>query len=292
VRALLSQGRQVRVFDNLSTGKMENLAGLDGHIDMRVGDLRDPSAVLDAARDVDVIFHEAAFVSVPQSMLEPETCFDVNVRGTENLLEAARRQGVRRVVFASSAAVYGDSEDLPLREDAVTRSLSPYAASKRINEILADLYTRAFGVEVVGLRYFNVFGPRQNPDSVYAAAVPIFIRRLINGQPMVIYGDGLQTRDMIYVGDVVRANLMAEAAPDAPGRAFNVCTGIELTVRALTDMLLELFPGAPQTQYAPPRAGDIYKSVGSPHLAEAALGFLAETPLLEGLRETVAWMRR
>jgi UDP-glucose 4-epimerase len=180
VRALLSQGRQVRVFDNLSTGKMENLAGLDGHIDMRVGDLRDPSAVLDAARDVDVIFHEAAFVSVPQSMLEPETCFDVNVRGTENLLEAARRQGVRRVVFASSAAVYGDSEDLPLREDAVTRSLSPYAASKRINEILADLYTRAFGVEVVGLRYFNVFGPRQNPDSVYAAAVPIFIRRLIN----------------------------------------------------------------------------------------------------------------
>lgn len=291
-RALLAQGRQVRVFDNLSTGKMENLAGLEGQIDMRVGDLRDPAAALDATQNVDVIFHQAAFVSVPQSMREPETCFDINVRGTENLLEAARKNGVRRVVFASSSAVYGDSPDQPLREDAPTRSLSPYAASKRINEIQADLYTRAFGVEVVGLRYFNVFGPRQNPDSVYAAAVPIFIRRLLHGQPMTIYGDGLQTRDMIYVGDVVRANLLAAGAADAPARAFNVCTGIELTVRDLTNMLLELFPGAPQTQYAPPRAGDIYKSVGSPRLAESALGFRAATPLLEGLRETVAWMRR
>ncbi len=292
VRALLAQGRQVRVFDNLSTGKMENLAGLEGQIDMRVGDLRDPSAVLDATRDVTLIFHEAAFVSVPQSMQEPEACFDVNVRGTESLLEAARKHGVRRVVFASSSAVYGDAETLPLTEDVPTRSLSPYAASKRINEIYADLYTRAFGVEVVGLRYFNVFGPRQNPDSVYAAAVPIFIRRLLNGQPMTIYGDGLQTRDMIYVGDVVRANLLAAESPHAPGQAFNVCTGIQLTVRDLTDMLMELFPGAPQTVYAPPRAGDIYHSVGSPQRAAQLLGFRAETPLLEGLRETLAWMRR
>ncbi len=292
VRALLAQGRQVRVFDNLSTGKMENLAGLEGQIDMRVGDLRDPSAVLDATRDVTLIFHEAAFVSVPQSMQEPEACFDVNVRGTESLLEAARKHGVRRVVFASSSAVYGDAETLPLTEDVPTRSLSPYAASKRINEIYADLYTRAFGVEVVGLRYFNVFGPRQNPDSVYAAAVPIFIRRLLNGQPMTIYGDGLQTRDMIYVGDVVRANLLAAESPHAPGQAFNVCTGIQLTVRDLTDMLMELFPGAPQTVYAPPRAGDIYHSVGSPQRAAQLLGFRAEPPLLEGLRETLAWMRR
>ncbi len=291
VRALIARGERVRVLDNLSTGKMENLAGLEGQFEMLTGDLRDPDAVQAAVQGVDLIFHEAAFVSVPQSMQEPQVCFDVNVRGTENLLEAARKAGVRRVVFASSAAVYGDSDDLPLREDAPTRSLSPYAASKRIDEVLADLYTRAFGLDVVGLRYFNVFGPRQNPDSVYAAAVPIFIRRLLGGQPMVIYGDGLQTRDMIYVGDVVQANLLAAQSPEAAGQVFNVCTGIELTVRALTDMLLALFPGAPQTQYAPPRAGDIYKSVGSPKHAEQVLGFRAQTPLINGLRETVAWMR-
>lgn len=291
VRALIVRGHRVRVLDNLSTGKMDNLSGLEGRFEMQVGDLRDPAAVQAAVQGVGLVFHQAAFVSVPQSMLEPDTCFDVNVRGTERLLEAARKAGVRRVVFASSAAVYGDSDDLPLSEHAVTRSLSPYAASKRIDEIYADLYTRAFGLEVVGLRYFNVFGPRQNPNSVYAAAVPIFIRRLLNGQPMTIYGDGLQTRDMVYVGDVVRANLLAAQAPGAPGQAFNVCTGIELTVRDLTNMLLELIPGAPQTQYAPPRAGDIYKSVGNPRLAESVLGFRAEVPLLEGLRETVAWMR-
>lgn len=291
VRALVARGERVRVFDNLSTGKMENLTGLEGQIEMQVGDLRDPAAVRAAVQGVELIFHEAAFVSVPQSMQAPEACFDVNVRGTETLLEAARQQGVRRVVFASSAAVYGDSDDLPLREEALTRSLSPYAASKRINEIYADLYTRAFGVEVVGLRYFNVFGPRQNPDSVYAAAVPIFIRRLLNGQPMTIYGDGLQTRDMIYVDDVVRANLLAAQTPQAAGQIFNVCTGVELTVQHLTEMLLSLFPGAPKTEYAPARAGDIYRSVGSPQRAAAVLGFRAETPLLDGLRETIAWMR-
>jgi UDP-glucose 4-epimerase len=295
VQALLARGDNVRVLDNFSTGKRENLPIMqvaDVRYELFEGDLRDAALVQRAVKDVEVIFHEAAFVSVPQSMDEPQTCFDVNVRGTEILLEAARKAGVRRVVFASSAAVYGDADALPLEESTPLRSLSPYAASKQIKEIYADLYTRAFGLEVVGLRYFNVYGPRQRPDSMYAAAVPIFVRRMLDNKPITIFGDGGQTRDLIYVGDVVRANLIASVHPAGPGRAFNVCTGIETRLLDLVDILVELFPGAPATEFTAPRPGDIYRSVGSAQAAAQALGFRAETSLLEGLKATVEWMRR
>jgi nucleoside-diphosphate-sugar epimerase len=294
VQTLLDRGAHVRVLDNFSTGKRENLPVTQNGIlryELIEGDLRDLDVVHNAVKDIDIIFHEAAFVSVPQSMQEPQACFDVNVHGTENLLEAARKAKVRRVVFASSAAVYGEADAWPLEEATPLSSLSPYAATKQIKEIYADLYTRAFGLDVVGLRYFNVYGPRQRPDSMYAAAVPIFVRRMLDNKPITIFGDGGQSRDLIYVGDVVRANLIASEHPAAPGKIFNACTGRETRLLDLIDILVELFPGAPAPEFTAPRAGDIYRSVGSAEKAAQAIGFRAETSLLEGLKATVAWMR-
>lgn len=289
--ALLERGGQVRVFDNFSTGKRENLESIASQIEVLEADLRDRAAVEQAVKGVDVIFHEAAFVSVPQSMQEPEECFDVNVTGTSALFETARRAGVRRIVFATSAAVYGDTTDWPLREDSTLRPLSPYAASKRVDEIYGQLYTTALGLDVVALRYFNVYGPRQRPDSMYAAAVPIFIRRLLDGQPITIFGDGGQTRDLINIRDVVRANLTAAEHDAAPGQVFNICTGIETRILDLVEVLQGLFPSAADPVFADPRAGDIYRSIGSPMKAAELMGFRAQVGLDDGLREAVEWMR-
>jgi UDP-glucose 4-epimerase len=291
VRKLLENGWQVRVLDNFSTGKKENLYGLSDRLEVRAGDLRDSAAVKESVRGVEVIFHEAAFISVPQSMEQPIECFDVNVRGTENLLQAAREAGVRRVVIASSAAVYGDTEIIPLSEDLPTRCLSPYAASKNINEIFASLYTRAFDFEVTCLRYFNVFGPRQRPDSQYAAAIPIFIHSCLEDKPITVYGDGGQTRDLVFIDDIVQANLIAAVHPAAPGQVFNICTGHETRLLDLIEELQDLFPNAPEPVFADPRPGDIYRSVGSPLRAYKELGFHALTSLADGLKATVEWMR-
>ncbi len=203
----------------------------------------------------------------------------MNVTGTASLLQAAHKYGVRRVVFASSAAVYGDLDALPLVEETPLRPLSPYAASKRVDEIYGQLFTTSFGLEVVGLRYFNVYGPRQRPDLQYAAAVPIFIRRLLEKQPITIFGDGGQTRDLIFVGDVVRANLLASVHPAAPGQVFNICTGLETRIIDLVEVLQDLFPDAPAPGFADPRLGDIYRSIGSPRLAAEKLGFSAMYPV-------------
>ena len=296
VRALLKQGASVRVLDNFSSGKRENLSGLEnlkngGRLDIREGDVRDASAVADAVRGVEIIFHEAAFVSVPESMEKPQDCFDVNITGTSVLFEAARKAGVRRAVIASSAAVYGDSDALPLVEDTPLKPMSPYAVSKRVDEMYAALYTQSFGFEVATLRYFNVYGPRQRPDSMYAAAVPIFIQRMIDNKPVTVFGDGGQTRDLIFVGDVVRANLIASEHPEAPGKIFNVCTGEETRLLDLLDVIHKIFPSAPDHIFAEPRAGDIYKSLGSPARAEKVIGFKAQTKLADGLKETAEWMK-
>ena len=290
VRTLLERGDTVRVLDNFSTGKRENLTGLD--IDLVEADLCDASRVTQACRGIDVIFHEAAFVSVPQSMQEPTVCFDVNVTGTASLFEAARKARVRRIVFATSAAVYGDSEDYPLTEETALRPLSPYAASKRVDEIYGQLYTTSFGLDVVALRYFNVYGPRQRPDSMYAAAVPIFIRRLLEDKPITIFGDGGQTRDLIYVGDVVRANLIAAEHPAAPGGIFNICTGVETRILDLVEVLQDLFPSAPEPQFTEPRPGDIYRSIGTPKKIMDTLGFEPQVSLADGLYEAVEAMRK
>lgn len=296
VRALLEQGQAVRVLDNFSSGKRENLEGLNlskngRRFEVLEGDVRDASVVAQAVRGVDVVFHEAAFVSVPESMEKPQDCFDVNVTGASTLFEAAHKAGVRRIVIASSAAVYGDSDALPLKEDTPLRPLSPYAVSKRVDEMYAALYTQSFGLEVAALRYFNVYGPRQRPDSMYAAAVPIFIRGLRAGKAVTVFGDGGQTRDLIFVGDVVRANLIASEHPSAAGKIFNICTGESTRILDLLDVLYKLFPDSPSPVFAPPRPGDIYKSLGSPAYAGETIGFQAQTSLADGLKETVHWMR-
>jgi len=291
VHTLLDQGADVRVLDNFSTGKRENLSGLAGRLDVLEGDVRDQAAVEKAVRDVDIVFHQAAFVSVPESMQKPQICFDVNVTATVALFDAARAAGVQRVVVASSAAVYGESDALPLKETTQTQSLSPYAASKRTIEIYAQLYTQALGLDVVALRYFNVYGPRQRPDSMYAAAVPIFVRRLLDGKPVTIFGDGGQTRDLINIRDVVRANLIAAEHPNAPGQVFNVCTGQETRILDLLEVLFDLFPDVQEPVFVDPRSGDIYRSVGSAEFIAQTLGFRAEVNLEEGLKETVAWMQ-
>ena len=291
VRGLLGRGDSARVFDNFSTGKMENLAGLNSALEICEGDLRDQRALAEAVKGVDYLFHQAAFVSVPQSMEEPEVCFEINVKGTLNVLEAAREAGIRQVVLASSAAVYGESQDLPLKEGADLGVLSPYAASKQINEVYAGLYTRSFGLPVVALRYFNVYGPRQSPDSDYAAAIPIFIRRLLEGHPPVIFGDGSQRRDFVFVSDVVRANLLAAECAQAAGRTFNICTGTEVSILDLVETLSQIIPGASQPEFGPPRPGDIYRSLGDPGRAARVMNVRAEVNLAEGLAQTLQWMQ-
>ncbi len=296
VRKLLEQGDSVRVLDNFSTGKRENLEEVarqfnGDRFEVIEGDLRDAARVEEAVRNVEVIFHEGAFVSVPQSLEEPQTCFDVNITGTSRLLDKARAAGVRRAVLASSAAVYGNADAFPLVEETLPQPLTPYAVSKRVKEMYAELFTSSFGLEVVALRYFNVYGPRQRPDSMYAAAVPIFARRLLDGKPVTVYGDGGQSRDLINVRDVVRANLIASEHAHAPGKIFNICTGIETRLLDLLEIMHELIPNVPPPQFTAPRAGDLYRSVGSPQKAIDVLGFHAEVPLVDGLKETIDWMR-
>src|SRR5512138_393215 len=296
VETLLEQGESVRVLDNFSTGKRENLEVLTAQfgvsrLEIIEGDIRNAARVGEAVRGVDVIFHEAAFVSVPQSMQEPQPCFDINLTGTSQLFEAARKAGVRRAVVASSAAVYGESDALPLVEETPLQPKSPYAVSKRVNEMYAELFTGAFGFEVVALRYFNAYGPRQRPDSIYAAAVPIFARRLLDNKPVTVFGDGGQTRDLINVRDIVRANLIAAEHPNATGKVFNICTGIETRLLDLLDVMYELLPNAPKHEFAAPRAGDIYRSVGSPQKAADVMDFRAQVSLADGLYDVVQSMR-
>jgi UDP-glucose 4-epimerase len=292
VAALLKRGTTVTVLDDFSTGKRQNLASTvtspgAGHLRVVEGDVRDPRAVKEAVESADVVFHQAAFISVPESMEHPQECFDVNIMGTSVLLEACRGADVRRVVLASSAAVYGDSDALPLSEEGGTRPLSPYAASKLVTETFATLYTRSLGLEVSVLRYFNVYGPRQRPDTQYAAAIPIFIERLRSKRAPTVFGDGTQTRDLIFVGDVVRANLLVAEHPGAAGEVFNVCTGAPTSILDVLAVLSSLLPAAPKPVFEAKRPGDIWASVGDPSKAEAVLGFRAESSLTEGLKETL-----
>ncbi len=289
VEELLHQGHTVRVLDNFSTGTRKNVELFQGKVEVLEGDLRNTETVKAAVQDMEQIFHLAAFISVPQSMADPEACFAVNVGGTFSLLEAARLAGARKVVISSSTAVYGDTDVFPTTEETPLQPLSPYAVSKQVNELYAHLYTKVMGLPVTSLRYYNVYGPRQRPDSDYAAAIPIFVRQLAAGEPITIFGDGKQSRDFIFVKDVVHANLLA-AGSDTAGESFNVCTGHETSMIDLLEELSELVPHPPQVRFEAARPGDIYRSVGSTKKAAAALGFRAETSLANGLAQTVEWM--
>ena len=291
VDALLARGDIVRVLDNFSTGKRENLQHNIEKIQLLTGDLRDSEVLREAVQGVDYIFHQAAFVSVPQSMEDPDSCFDINVNGTGKLLAAARTAGVKRVVLASSAAVYGENEAVPLSEDEEPDPLSPYAASKSINEIYARLFTKHLGLNVVALRYFNVYGPRQNPASDYAAVVPIFIKILEDEGEPVIFGDGLQTRDFVYITDVVQANIQASESVKAPGKVFNICSGQEISLLDLIEKLSTIYNRKILPSFQEARPGDIYRSLGNPNKARDILEFSSATSIIDGLDETAAWMR-
>ncbi|RME75172.1 MAG: SDR family oxidoreductase, partial [Chloroflexi bacterium] len=287
VEALLERGFAVRVLDNLSTGHRENLAAVQGRIEFIEGDIREPETAARAVDGVSLVFHLAAVVSVPWSMAHPLETEQVNTAGTLCLLEAAQKAGVRRLVFSSTCAVYGDDPTLPKTEAMPPAPVSPYAVSKLAAEGYCRIFAAALGLETVVLRYFNVFGPRQDPSSPYSGVISIFVDRLRRGQPVTIYGDGEQTRDFVYVGDVAQANLRAALAPDVSGQIFNIGTGRAVTVNHLFAVLSGLLNYPHPPRYEPPRAGDIRHSYADPSLARSRLGWSAQVAFEEGLRRLV-----
>jgi UDP-glucose 4-epimerase len=286
VEGLLDAGWRVRVLDDLSTGRESNLAERRDHIEWVRGDVRDADTVAAAVEGVEVVFHQAALPSVPLSLAEPLRTHSVNTEGTLRVLEAARRGGVRRVVYAASSSAYGDTKELPKREDMRPRPRSPYALQKYCGEVYCRLYAELHGLETVALRYFNVFGPRQNPDSEYAAVVPRFLRAAAAGEPAWIHGDGKQTRDFTYVQDAVRANLLAADAPRASGAVVNVAAGASSSVLDLWRAVCEIVGRRIEPRHERAREGDVRDSLADLTRAGELLGYSPGVPLREGLRRT------
>jgi len=294
VRALIGVGRKIRVLDDFSTGKRENLADVLEQIELVEGDIRDRTTVEAAIRDTDVVFHQAALPSVPRSIEDPIASNEVNVTGTLNVLVAAERAGVRRVVYASSSSAYGANPELPKREEMTPNPLSPYAVSKLTAEQYGRVFYRIYGLETVALRYFNVFGPRQDPESPYSAVIPKFIGWLERGESPRIEGDGEQTRDFTYVDNVVRANLLAAEAPNVGGEVFNIACNGRVSINELATKLSEMIsPNAPiQAIHEEARPGDVKHSLASIDKAERILGYAPVVGFDEGLKRTVEWFRR
>jgi nucleoside-diphosphate-sugar epimerase len=287
VEALLARGRRVRVLDDLSSGRREFLPA-DPALDLVVGDLRDPEALRRALAGVDVVFHQAALRSVPRSVEDPLAYHDVNATGTMRLLLAARDAGVRRLVFASSSSVYGDQPVLPLHEEMRPEPVSPYGASKLIGEHYCANFTRHYGLETVSLRYFNVFGPRQDPNSEYAAVVARFILAALRGEPLEIHGDGQQTRDFTFVANVVDANLAAAAAPGVAGQVFNIACGERLSINDIVSRLEKVLGRSLGRRHTPRRAGDVRDTLADISRGRRGLNYTPALDFTEGLRRTVA----
>lgn len=287
VRFLLQQNQQVRIFDNLSTGKLENIEPVLDRVDLCEGDIRDPEALEDAMDGVDVVIHLAAMISVVQSLAEPLLTNEININGTLNVLEAARNMGAKRFVFASSAAVYGDVPQVPTPENAPTAPLSPYGLTKLMGEQYCTFYSNHYGLKCVSLRFFNAYGPRQDPNSPYAAAVPIFMERLRRGQAVTIYGDGEQSRDFVYVGDMARALWTAATAPGIAGEVFNVAYGEAVTVNSLVQQMGVALGIQVDPIYAPARPGEIRSSCANVEKFARRTGFRANVDLQAGLRQII-----
>ena len=290
VRALLARGDDVRVLDNFSTGSRANLAGLESDVQLVEGDLRSYERVHAAVRGAEVVFHEGALPSVPRSVQDPLTTTAVNVEGTLNVLLAARDEGVRRIVNASSSSVYGNTGTLPRVETQAPDPISPYAVAKLAAERFCTSFTRVYGMEIVSLRYFNVFGPRQDPTSQYAAVVPRFIRAIADDEPVTIYGDGDQSRDFTFVDNVVGANLLAADAPDVGGEILNVATGDSVTVNALADAIGAMLGKPVEKAYEPAREADVRASWADVGEAKRLLGYEMRTDFAEGLRRTADYL--
>ena len=292
VDALVGAGARVRVLDDLSSGSRANLEHLAGRVELILGDVREIADCRRACDGARRVFHLAALCSVPMSLRDPAATIAVNVGGTANVLAAAAGATAERVVYASSSSVYGDAPGLPQREGEEGVPLSPYALSKAMAEQLAEQFSRTLGLQTVGLRYFNVYGPRQRPDGAYAAVVPRFLAARAAGLPMEIHGDGAQTRDFVYVGDAVAATLLAATAPpSACGRAYNVAGGRSVSVRELAAAVLELTGASAPPRHLPARPGDVPNSRADLGAAERDLGYRPSVGLAEGLRRTWAGTR-
>lgn len=293
VRSLLQSGHSVRVVDNLVTGFRHNLAGVAGEIDFVEGDLRDPDTCDRVTRGVEVVFHVAALPSVPRSMEDPIACHEHNVNATIGLLEASRRNGVKRVVYSSSSSAYGDTPVLPKHEGMEVLPRSPYAAAKLAGESYTLAYARAGLVEGVALRYFNVFGPRQDPNGPYAAIIPAVFRAAVSGTPIGLFGDGLQTRDFTYVDNVIQANLLAADQPAARvnGWVVNVGSGTRTTLLELVRLVAQTTGREIGVVHNPARPGDIRDSLASLERAGVVLGYEPAVSLGEGLRRLWAWLQ-
>ena len=292
-RALIARGDGVRVIDNFSTGKRENLADIADRIELVEGDIRDDKQLSRAVGGVEVVYHEAAIASVPASMAEPLENHAVNATGTMRVLESARRAGVRRVLYAASSAAYGDEPGLPKVETMRPAPISPYGATKLAGEVAMQVYARAFGLETVCLRYFNVFGPRQDPKSEYAAVIPKFITAALAGKQLRIFGDGRQSRDFCHIDNVVEANFAAAAAdgPRVSGGVFNIGCGEAIDLNRVVAILGDVLGRKIEPLYEPARVGDILHSWGDVGAAREALGFRAAVSFTDGLRRTIEWYK-
>jgi UDP-N-acetylglucosamine/UDP-N-acetyl-alpha-D-glucosaminouronate 4-epimerase len=291
VEALARAGERVRVFDNFSTGTRDNLRGCPGSIEIIEDDLRDTAALQRALRDVDYVFHQAALRSVPRSVDDPVSTDAVNTHGTLQVLTLARAAGVKRVVYASSSSVYGDNPVLPKREEDLTAPISPYAVSKLSGELYCRVFSKLYAFETVSLRYFNVFGPKQRPESKYAAVVPLFIRDALHGEPAEIHGEGTQSRDFTFIDNVVQANLLAMRAPGVSGEVFNVGCGDRHSVLEIVETIERLL-GRPVTRrHTPSRAGDVRHTQAAIDKARRLLGYEPKVGFEDGMRRTVEYFR-
>lgn len=292
VRKLVERGERVRVLDNFSTGKKENLAGLEGKVDIVEGSFIDRDLVGRALKGVRYVLHQGAIPSVPRSVADPVSSNEANVTGTLHLLEGAREAGVERFVYAASSSAYGDTEVLPKVEDMPSKPLSPYAVGKYTGELYARVYADIYSLPTVSLRYFNIFGPYQDPASEYAAVIPKFILAMLGGEAPVIYGDGEQSRDFTYIDNAVEANLLAcNSEKVGRGEVINAACGERYTLNQLVELLNEILGLEIKPEYAEARPGDIKHSLADISRAEELLGYRAEVDFKEGLKRTVEWFR-
>jgi len=292
VEGLLALGHEVRVVDNFLTGKRENLAGVLDRITLIEADIRNVDATRQAAEGVDYIFHQAALPSVPRSVEDPALTNDICVNGTLSVLEAARNAGVRRVIYAASSSAYGNATELPVREDALPAPISPYGVAKLAGEYYCLCYHAVYGLPTVVLRYFNIFGRRQDPNSLYSGVISLFFQRMLCGQRPVIYGDGEQSRGFTHVENVVEANILAARCDAAVGGVFNISGGESITVNELAAAVNEILGTDVQPEYAAERPGDIKHSYADISRAREVLGYRVKVPFRQGLERTADWFRQ
>ena len=291
VRALLAAGHTVRVLDNFATGKRENLTEIADRIELLEGDIREPATCESACADMEVVLHQAALGSVPRSVADPATSNAVNITGTLNMLWAAKQAKVRRFVFAASSAAYGESPALPKQEDMPSMPISPYGVTKLTCEHYCRVFYLAYGLQTLSLRYFNVFGPRQDPTSQYAAVIPAFVSAMLKNQQPVVFGDGEQTRDFTYVQNVIQANILAAQAKNAQGQVVNIACQQRISLNQILTILRELLGKDIPAKYTDPRPGDVRDSLADITRAKQLLGFTPEVNFEQGLRQAITWYK-